>query len=91
MTILRRLIAWAAGFLEEHTSSSSARLAGLSLCWTGCYVALAAVHFAFLHPDRLGSLTAFAAIITALLGSGFGVLWTRSRTGADALPPGGPA
>ena len=67
MTLLRRAIAFLIGFLQEHTASSSARLAGLSLCWTGCWVAKRAVDFAFLHPDRVGSLATFATIIGALV------------------------
>lgn len=74
------------GFFLEHTKQSSARATGIALIAAACLVAMAAVVWAFLHWKQANlapTLTAFAAIVAALGGSGWGAIASRSRTGGD--------
>jgi hypothetical protein len=85
-----RVLAWCGGaittgvnFLREKTPESSTRLCAVMLCVTGCVCALATVAFPFFHPDHAVTVTAMAAVTTALIASGCVAIINRSREPGD--------
>ncbi len=79
-SMIQRVVAWVADFVQERDlSSSCTRLCAILCCVTGCCCAGGTLWFAFTNPGQPATVAALVGLSTALIGGGCVAIVNRTR------------